>query len=334
MSLNLDSFCQQLPIQHCDIPLFNDFSPTLYLIRLDQLRCGTNDRVMGNKIFKLLPNLQLAKEQNYRQIVSFGGPWSNHLHALAAAGEAFDFDTVGLVRGERPEQLSATLCDAQSLGMRLQFISRSDYRRLCGGRYRSLIEQQFGRSWVVPEGGSNTAGRSGVRAMGRAIASQLPPAVDHIWMAAATGSTMAGMIEGAVEAQQGNGKGLFYGVINGVNVLKNDSLAEALTASLPANLKVDRETDSVGVEAGLVRWRLLNNAHCGGYAKVNTDLMAFHRQLEQQLGEPVDHVYMAKVFYALYQSLQAGELSDANAIAVIHSGGQQGRRGLPERRVC
>ena len=331
MSLNLESFCQQLPIQRCDIPLFNDFSPTLYLIRLDQLRCGTNDRVMGNKIFKLLPNLQLAKEQNYRQIVSFGGPWSNHLHALAAAGEAFDFDTVGLVRGERPEQLSATLCDAQSLGMRLQFISRSDYRRLCGGLDRLLIEQQFGRSWVVPEGGSNTVGRSGVRAMGRAIASQLPPAVDHIWMAAATGSTMAGMIEGAVEAKQGNSEGLFYGVINGVNVLKNSGLAEALTAGLAADLKVDRETDSFGVEAGSVRWRVLNDAHCGGYAKVNADLLAFHRQLEQQLGEPVDHVYMAKVFYALYQSLQAGELSDANAIAVIHSGGQQGRRGLPER---
>ena len=331
MSLNLESFCQQLPIQRCDIPLFNDFSPTLYLIRLDQLRCGTNDRVMGNKIFKLLPNLQLAKEQNYRQIVSFGGPWSNHLHALAAAGEAFDFDAVGLVRGERPEQLSATLCDAQSLGMRLQFISRSDYRRLCGGLDRSFIEQQFGRSWVVPEGGSNTVGRSGVRAMGRAIASQLPPAVDHIWMAAATGSTMAGMIEGAVEAQQGNSEGLFYGVINGVNVLKNSGLAEALTAGLAADLKVDRETDSFGVEAGSVRWRVLNDAHCGGYAKVNADLLAFHRQLEQQLGEPVDHVYMAKVFYALYQSLQAGELSDANAIAVIHSGGQQGRRGLPER---
>ena len=173
------------------------------------------------------------------------------------------------------------------------------------------------------------AGRSGVRAMGRAIASQLPPAVDHIWMAAATGSTMAGMIEGAVEAQQGNSsEGLFYGVINGVNVLKNSGLAEALTTGLAANLKVDRETDSVGVEAGSVRWRVLNDAHCGGYAKVNADLLAFHRQLEQELGEPVDHVYMTKVFYALYQSLQAGELSDANAIAVIHSGGQQGRRGL------
>ena len=304
------------------------FSPTLYLIRLDQLRCGTNDRVMGNKIFKLLPNLQLAKEKNYRQIVSFGGPWSNHLHALAAAGEAFDFDTVGLVRGERPEQLSATLCDAQSLAMRLQFISRSDYRRLCGGLDRSFIHQQFGRSWVVPEGGSNTAGRAGMRAMGRAIALKLPSCVDQIWMAAATGSTMAGMVEGAVEAQQGNVKGLFHGMINGVNVLKNSGLAEALTAGLEANLKVDRETDSVGVEAGSVRWRVLNDADCGGYAKVKSDLLAFHRQLEQQLGEPVDHVYMAKVFYALYKSLQAGELTDANAIAVIHSGGQQGRRGL------
>ena len=331
MSLNLESFCQHIPIEHCDIPLFNDFSPTLYLIRLDQLRCGTNHRVMGNKIFKLLPNLQLAKEKNYRQIVSFGGPWSNHLHALAAAGEAFDFDTVGLVRGERPTQLSATLYDAQSLGMRLQFISRSDYRRLCGGRHRAVIEQQFGRSWVVPEGGSNTAGRSGVRAMGSAIALQLPYSVDHIWMAVATGSTMAGMIEGAEACRQGSAEDLFDGVINGVNVLKNSGLGEALTANLAASVAVDRAADTLSIDAGSVRWRVLNDAHCGGYAKVNADLRTFHRLLEQQLGEPVDHVYMAKVFYALYQSLQAGEMSDANAIAVIHSGGQQGRRGLLER---
>ena len=167
--------------------------------------------------------------------------------------------------------------------------------------------------------------------MGSAIALQLPSSVDHIWMAVATGSTMTGMIEGAEACRQGSAEDLFDGVINGVNVLKNSGLAEALTANLAASVSVDKAADTLSIDAGSVRWRVLNDAHCGGYAKVNADLRTFHRLLEQQLREPVDHVYMAKVFYALYQSLQAGEMSDANSIAVIHSGGQQGRRGLLER---
>ncbi len=320
MSLSIEAFSHYLPIKRCTIPLFNDFSPTLYLIRLDQLRCGSNGRVMGNKIFKLLPNLELASARNYQQIVSFGGAWSNHLHALAAAGEAFGLGTIGIVRGERSAKLSATLRDAQTLGMRLHFISRSDYRALCDGNTRTVIEQQFGRSWVVPEGGSNATGRLGVRAMGRAIALQLPPSVDQIWMAAATGSTMTGMIEGALECQQGPHKKVFHGTIKGVNVLKNLSLTKQISHDLAINHK--------SLETHGVQWQVINDGHCGGYAKMNADLLAFHGLLEQQLQESVDHVYMAKVFYALYRSLKANQYPDTKAIAVIHSGGQQGRRGL------
>ncbi len=75
-------------------------------------------------------------------------------------------------------------------------------------------------------------------------------------------------------------------------------------------------------------WRVLDGYDCGGYARVNKDLLAFHQQLEKQLQEPVDQVYMAKLLFALWNQLREGKLNSHSAIAVIHSGGQQGRRGL------
>ena len=125
-----EQFAADLTIEALTIPLFAEFTPKIYLIRLDALRCGTNNRIMGNKIFKLLPSIQRAKENNINRIISFGGPWSNHIHALAAAGDAYNLQTVGIIRGERKTILTPTLKDAQQLGMRLQFVSRSDYQQL------------------------------------------------------------------------------------------------------------------------------------------------------------------------------------------------------------
>ena len=93
-----EQFTANLPIEALTIPLFAEFTPKIYLVRLDAIRCGTNNRIMGNKIFKLLPSIQRAKENNINRIISFGGPWSNHIHALAAAGDAYHLQTVGIIR--------------------------------------------------------------------------------------------------------------------------------------------------------------------------------------------------------------------------------------------
>ena len=97
MTTNFKKTVQQLAdnlvIEALTIPLFAEFTPKIYFVRLDAIRCGTNDRIMGNKIFKLLPSIQRAKENNINRIISFGGPWSNHIHALAAAGDAYHLQT-------------------------------------------------------------------------------------------------------------------------------------------------------------------------------------------------------------------------------------------------
>jgi 1-aminocyclopropane-1-carboxylate deaminase len=313
-----------LAFEELSIPLFADFAPKIYLIRLDALRCGTNGRVMGNKIFKLLPSIERAKTQNINRIISFGGPWSNHLHALAAAGDAYNLLTVGVVRGERKSLLTPTLNDAQQLGMQLQFVSRTDYHQLQNPAMSSLLTQQFGDGLVVPVGGSNLDGLLGTTAMGKAIIDVLPKEVSDIWLACATGGTAAGMIAGAYH--QNNH--VFNGRISAVSVLRHCEMAHDINGFLQ---QITASQTKKIYEKGTVSqpWRVLNEYHCGGYARVNKDLLAFHKQLEKQMAEPVDQVYMAKLLFALWSQLREGKLNAHKAIAVVHSGGQQGRRGLP-----
>ena len=330
-----DQLIAGLSFDELTIPLFADFSPKIYLIRLDALRCGTNGRIMGNKIFKLLPSIQRAKTQKINRIISFGGPWSNHIHALAAAGDAYNLQTVGIIRGERKNTLTPTLKDAQQLGMRLQFVSRSDYQRLQDPLMTATLHQQLGEGMVVPVGGSNLDGLLGTTEMGKAIVRHLPRDVSDIWLASATGGTAAGMIAGAdteinplsfrVYNENNNS---YKGNVTAVSVLRHCEIAHDINGFLQ---QISASKNENIRERGTVSqpWRVLNEYHCGGYARVNKDLLAFHQQLEKQMAEPVDQVYMAKLLFALWSQLREGKLNTHKAIAVVHSGGQQGRRGLP-----
>ena len=333
MTTNFKKTVQQLAdnlvIEALTIPLFAEFTPKIYLVRLDALRAGTNDRIMGNKIFKLLPSIQRAKANNINRIISFGGPWSNHIHALAAAGDAYNLQTVGIIRGERKATLTPTLKDAQQLGMRLQFVSRSDYQRLQDPSMSATIHQQFGDGMIVPVGGSNLDGLLGTTEMGKAIVRHLPKDVSDIWLASATGGTAAGMIAGANDGLNNPSHSAYNGNVTAVSVLRHCEMAHDINGLLQQILLSqtekmrEREKETVSQP-----WRVLDGYDCGGYARVNKDLLAFHQQLEKQLQEPVDQVYMAKLLFALWNQLREGKLNSHSAIAVIHSGGQQGRRGL------
>lgn len=342
MAFDFENLTGSIPVELIDIPLFAAFAPRIYLLRLDALRLGSNGALMGNKIFKLLPSIRRAqalyesvkpesKQSDSRrsepQIISFGGPWSNHLHALAAAGQAYAIKTVGIVRGERRPQLTAMLAEARQLGMRLQFVSRDQYQRLQQAESVTLLNDQFGEGIIVPVGGSNLDGLLGATAMGLAIAQNLPPDVDDIWLASATGGTAAGMIAGASQYLRLQDNDYSPPDITAVNVLRHCDMAHDIAGFL--RQIENAETDKL-CEKGTVSqpWRVLDGYHCGGYARVNKALLAFHQQLECELNQVVDQVYMAKLLFALWCCLNDGKLAQHKAIAVVHSGGQQGRRGL------
>lgn len=339
---SIKDLAEKIVIEECNIAIFSGFKRRIYWVRLDSVCSGRSGLVSGNKVFKLLPSIKKAKAEGVSQLISFGGAWSNHLHALAAAGQDYSLDTVGIVRGERKPHLTACLSDAIEMGMRLQFVSRADYQRLQQPESWPQLQRQFGslstNSMVVPVGGSNIDGVLGAYDMGKAILQRLDADVSDIWLAAATGGTAAGMIAalrdsydlGVLEDTTRRNGGLRQ--VTAVSVLRHCELAHEIKVFLTqiAALK-PRKMCEKGTASQ--PWRLLDEYHCGGYARVNKDLLTFHQQLEHQLQEPVDQVYMAKLLFGLWSSLIAETNSEADtrnagSIAVVWSGGQQGRRGL------
>ena len=56
--------------------------------------------ISGNKLRKLKYNIEEAKKMHCNGLVTFGGAYSNHILALAAAGKMHNMATVGIIRGE------------------------------------------------------------------------------------------------------------------------------------------------------------------------------------------------------------------------------------------
>ncbi|MBK8698964.1 MAG: hypothetical protein IPN29_05245 [Saprospiraceae bacterium] len=61
--------------------------------------------ISGNKYRKLKYNLQELEQTGYHGIISFGGVFSNHLHALAGVSELYNISAVAILRGKTTHQI-------------------------------------------------------------------------------------------------------------------------------------------------------------------------------------------------------------------------------------
>ncbi len=274
------------------------------LLRLDLL----NVEAPGNKWFKLQAYVELARESGIKRLVSFGGAWSNHLHALAAVGASQGFATVGIVRGDDDSAPSATLRDCHDLGMSLEFVSRREYRQRYEAEYLASLDDRFPGSIVVPEGGGDDRGVSGCRQIGRLLAAEIDRP-GRVVVAAGTGTTLAGI---AAELD------LSWELI-GVSALRG---ALDLDARVAAAVRAQ-----VG-DATTARWRVEHDYHCGGFARVSPALKAFMLEFEAVQGIPLDPVYTAKAMFMVHSLRSAGIWDKDEALTVVHTGGLQGRRGF------
>jgi 1-aminocyclopropane-1-carboxylate deaminase/D-cysteine desulfhydrase-like pyridoxal-dependent ACC family enzyme len=272
------------------------------------LRDDLNDPLIsGNKMRKLRYNLLEARAHRHRTLLSFGGAYSNHIHALAAAGHRFGLRTIGIIRGERPASLNPTLADAQGFGMELHFVSRSTYRNIKDPGEQEKLQQEFGPHYRVPEGGSNTLAVRGVAEMTRSI----DPDTSHICLAVGTGGTMAGVIAG----MEGTGH------IIGMPVLKDGAyLAADIAYLLQRAGYLPREN-----------WHLETGYHFGGYARHNQELVDFINGFYDRHGIPLDPVYTGKMMYGIYDMVQRGLIPEGSKLIAIHTGGLQGIRGFNDR---
>lgn len=300
-SLELQSFvalAESIPYEKIGTGLF----PGIDLwVRRDDL---IDPLISGNKAYKLIFNLLQARELGVDTLVTCGGAWSNHILATAAAGRRFGFQTIGIIRGERSASLSATLRDAERIGMELRFVSRQEYRRRNAPDFLQSLGLSSTEALYIPEGGANLAGVRGTQLSGEIIAKTSPVAFDQLWLACGTGATLAGVSSAC-------------GVpVTGVPVLKAEDSIRADARGWLTRLKSEQT---------LVR--LCSGYDCGGYAKYPDYLREFHTQFERETAIPLDPVYTAKLAYALHRETETGNLRSGMKVLMLHSGGLQGGRG-------
>jgi 1-aminocyclopropane-1-carboxylate deaminase/D-cysteine desulfhydrase-like pyridoxal-dependent ACC family enzyme len=262
-------------------------------VQLDVLRLDKIHPVIsGNKWFKLKYHLDNFNAGNYNGIITFGGAWSNHIIATACACYRQKIKCAGIIRGEKPPRLSATLLEAANFGMDLKFISREIYGQRNSHEFLESIKKDFPGQYIIPEGGAGTAGEKGA---GEILQYADGHNYTHIACAIGTGTMFNGIAQAASPKQN----------ILGIVVLKG--------------WKVENETDNAG---------LFLNYHFGGYAKYNVALIDFMNDFFRLTNIPTDFVYTGKLAYAILDLIEKDHFPPASKILMIHSGGLQGNASL------
>ncbi|WP_158772591.1 1-aminocyclopropane-1-carboxylate deaminase/D-cysteine desulfhydrase [Cobetia sp. L2A1] len=294
------------PVERLDWSLAHDAGVVVECLRADTL----DSEISGNKAWKLRLPLARALSEG-RGIISCGGGWSNHLHALAAAGARLGIATHGLIRGHPEAPLTAMLADARANGMQLSFISRAEYKL----RDQEGFSARHGDGLWVPEGGGSVDGVAGLAPLAEALVAPLPdePAPQLVLLACGSGTTLAGVL-----STLGERDGLR---IVGVPTMNHgDQLYHRVRRLL---------AESGGSEQQTPEWGLWLGAQAGGFAKAPVWLIDFIRRFETDTGLEIEPVYTAKLFAALAHHLANGLIAPGTRIRVLHSGGLQGRRGYP-----
>ena len=269
------------------------------ILRLDKL----HPIVSGNKWFKLRYYIEEAISQSCSTIASFGGPYSNHLVALAYVAKENNVKSIGYVRATKEDAITPSLQEALAYGMQLEFIGRTNFQEIKNdllktNHYRSINNDSI---YFIDEGGYGTIGAKGAATILNADCKDYTTII----AAVATGTMLAGLIN-AAEAHQD---------IIGIPVLKNEASIETEIKNL---LKDSSKP-----------FTLLHRFHQGGYAKTNPALFDFMNQLWTLEKIPTDIVYTGKLLLAVDSLLKENYFKKGSKILVIHSGGLQGNRSLP-----
>lgn len=264
--------------------------------------------ISGNKWRKLKHQIYHAFTHDYEGILSFGGCYSNHIHALASAGHLFEFATHGIIRGESKNANNATLSKAQKLGMRLTFVNRLEYKRREQQNYLLELQEQFPCYFISPEGGSHPLALLGVSEMVDEILNQASFTPDYICCPVGSGGTLAGIARSIPEKT----------IALGISVLKS-------------NYQLNSQVEILIDNQQKVNWNIEHNYHCGGYAKIPKKLQQFCHLFEKNYHIPLEPIYTGKMLYAINMMIDQGKFKDGSKIVLIHTGGLQGLAGLKER---
>jgi len=292
-----------LPYSHTpivEIPLAGEVR--LLIKREDQ----NHPTVSGNKWWKLKYNLEQAREKGHTTLLTFGGAYSNHIYATAAAAQQSGFRSVGIIRGESAGPLNPTLAFAQRCGMKLHYVSREAYRQKDDAGFIKELREKFGQAYVLPEGGSNNLAIKGCAEWGTQLVSEA--AFDVLCVPVGTGATLAGLLTAVTITTE----------VIGFSTLKAGTFLQQ---------QVERQLAGCGcTSAG--PWRVETRYHGGGYAKASAELLQFIADFEQRYHIPLDPVYTGKMMLGIFDMIRRRAFAPGTTVLAIHSGGLQGRAGF------
>ncbi|MGI9552485.1 MAG: 1-aminocyclopropane-1-carboxylate deaminase/D-cysteine desulfhydrase [Aurantibacter sp.] len=282
--------------QQIEFPILKEKEVSLFMKREDLL----HPIISGNKYRKLKYNLVEADRQGHDTLITFGGAFSNHIAATAVAGREFDFKTIGIIRGEEVAENfmeNPTLAMAREYGMRFKFISRTDYRKKEEADFQQALEQEFGRFYLLPEGGTNALAIKGCAE----ILATSDVVFDVICCSVGTGGTVAGIINSTCTDQR----------VLGFSALKGDFLKEDIRKF-----------------AYKENWDLVADYHFGGYARVTPELVNFLNNFRKKVNIPLDPIYTGKMVFGILDMIRNDRFKPETKILAIHTGGLQGIDGI------
>lgn len=256
--------------------------------------------ISGNKYRKLKYNIAFAKENNYTTLLTFGGAFSNHIIATAAAGKAAGLSTIGIIRGEelaRKTVYNETLEYAKQCGMQFKFVSREQFRNKTDSIFINELKEELGDFYVIPEGGTNDLAVKGCEE----ILTETDKHFDFVCASVGTGGTISGLINSSNPNQK----------ILGFSALKGSFLQEDISKF-----------------ANYENWELITDYHFGGYAKIKPELITFINQFKTQNNIPLDPIYTGKMLFGILDLIKKDYFPKGTRILAIHTGGLQGIAGM------
>jgi 1-aminocyclopropane-1-carboxylate deaminase len=280
------------PVEELHDALFAARGIRLYLKRDDLI----HPEIPGNKWRKLKHNLTAAAALGQDTLLTFGGAYSNHIRATAAAGHYFGFSTIGVIRGEEHAPLNPSLAYAVSRGMQLAYLDRATYRRKTDAKVIEGLHDRFGDFYLLPEGGSNELAAHGCAE----IPLEIDVDFDVICCPCGTGGTLAGITAGLRPGQRAIG----------FSALKGGQFLEAKVDELQRRV-IGLASDNWTIECGF---------HFGGFARKTPELEAFIDAFKQRHGLALDWVYVAKMMYGVFTLVESGAFKPGTSIVVVVTG--------------
>lgn len=291
------------PVEEIEDPILFEKGIQLLIKREDLI----HPEISGNKWRKLKYNILAAEKQKRKTLLTFGGAYSNHILAVAAAGKEFGFKTIGVIRGEEHVPLNPTLRSVTTdFGMELFYMDRITYRLKDSSPILNMLKKKFDNPFLIPEGGTNNMAIKGCVE----ILDDVKTPYDYVCCSCGTGGTLAGLIC-SLEGDKS---------VLGFSALKGDFLIK----------EVERHVKYYGAR-GFPNWTINTDFHFGGYAKFQPELIDFINAFKQRHQIQLDPIYTGKMMFGVFSLIKKGFFKRGTTILAIHTGGLQGIQGFNER---